>query len=141
MGLSCTLFLLLLVCLRYAIRRRGSRADDLDLFVDRLRTYVGEVSGYVSELSGRGFFTYGHAHDQHDVNLQQVESGLQGLSNNGQVYLEVINGGQMVQILWVHPTKYFFYVNSAKYKIFKNHKKYLEVLQFLKPKEKIWIDI
>ena len=33
------------------------------------------------------------------------------------------------------------YVNSAKYKIFKNHKKYLEVLQFLKPKEKILIDI
>ena len=33
------------------------------------------------------------------------------------------------------------YVNSAKYKIFKNQKKYLEVLQFLKPKEKILIDI
>ena len=43
--------------------------------------------------------------------------------------------------LGVHPTKYILYVNSAKYKIFKNHKKYLEVLQSLKPKEKILIDI
>ena len=41
----------------------------------------------------------------------------------------------------MHPTKYIFNVNSAKYKIFKNHKKYLEVLQFLKPKDQILIDI
>ena len=27
--------------------------------------------------------------------------------------------------MWVHPTKYILYVNSAKYKIFKNHKKIL----------------
>ena len=42
----------------------------------------------------------------------------------------------------VHPTKSILYVNSVKYKIFKNHKQIqLEVLQFLKPKDKILIDI
>ena len=30
----------------------------------------------------------------------------------------------------VHPTKYILYVNSAKYKIFKNHKKYLSPTVF-----------
>ena len=35
---------------------------------------------------------YGHAHDPHDQHDVNLESGLQGLSNTGQAYLEVING-------------------------------------------------
>ena len=56
----------------------------------------------------------------------------------GKVYIDYVDKTASYR---VHPTKYILYVNSAKYKIFKNHKKYLEVLQFLKPKEKILIDI